>query len=90
MGKLSKTGISVLLLASSLTIMAGTVIAPSLTETAMLMGFAGNPPWLITLPTLGVVLFAPLMGKLTDKKGSYLMMCRGLIPYAGFGIPGAF
>jgi MFS family permease len=90
MNKLSKTGIFTLLLISSLTIMVGTVIAPSLTEISKHLGFADNPGWLITLPSLGVVLSAPLMGWLIDRKGAYTMICWGLIPYALFGVLGAF
>ena len=89
MNNLSKTGIFTLLLISSLTIMVGTVIAPSLTEISKHLGFAGNPGWLITLPSLGVVLFAPVMGWLIDRKGAYIMICWGLIPYALFGVLGA-
>ncbi|KIO77506.1 hypothetical protein TH53_09410 [Pedobacter lusitanus] len=89
MKTLSKTGIFVLLLTSSLTIMVGTVIAPSLTETAAHLGFTDNPGWLITLPALGVVLFAPLMGKLSDHKGPFSLMVWSLIPYAIFGVTGA-
>lgn len=89
MKTLSRTGIFVILLTSSLTIMVGTVIAPSLNETAIHLGFTNNPAWLITLPSLGVVLFAPFMGRLSDKKGAYLVMCWSLVPYALFGVLGA-
>lgn len=68
--------------------MVGTVIAPSLTEISTHLGFAQNPGWLITLPSLGVVLFAPFAGKLIDRKGSYAMITWGLIPYATFGVLG--
>jgi len=85
MKELSKTGAFAILLTSSLTIMVGTVIAPSLTEIARNLGFTANPGWLITLPSLGVVLFAPLMGKLIDKYGAYVVICGGLVPYAFIG-----
>ncbi|AOM76280.1 MFS transporter [Pedobacter steynii] len=88
MKNLSNTGIFALLLCSSLTIMVGTVIAPSLTEVSVHLGFTRNPGWLITLPALGVVLFAPIAGKLMDRKGPYTLMCWGLIPYALFGVIG--
>lgn len=88
MKSLSKTGIFALLLCSSLTIMVGTVIAPSLTEVSIHLGFTRNPGWLITLPALGVVLFAPIIGKVMDRKGPYVVMCWGLIPYALFGVIG--
>lgn len=89
MNNLSKIGIFTLLLISSLTIMVGTVIAPSLTEISKHLGFEDNPGWLITLPSLGVVLFAPLIGWLIDRKGAYTMICWGLVPYALFGVAGA-
>lgn len=90
MHSISKTAIFALLLTSSLTIMVGTVIAPSLTEIALHLGFRQNPGWLITLPSLGVVLFAPLAGRLIDRKGPYTTILWGLIPYAVFGLTGAF
>lgn len=88
MKSLSKTGIFALLLCSSLTIMVGTVIAPSLTTVSIHLDFTRNPGWLITLPALGVVLFAPIIGKIMDRKGPYVIMCWGLIPYALFGVIG--
>lgn len=84
-GNVSKIGIFTLLLISSLTIMVGTVIAPSLSQIAEHLGFTKSPGWLVTLPSLGVVLFAPLMGRLIDRKGAYIMMVFGLIPYALLG-----
>ena len=90
MKELSKIGIFTLLLCSSLTIMVGTVIAPSLTEIAKQLGFEKNAGWLITLPSLGVLLSASFMGKLNDTKGPYAMLCWGLGPYAALGILGAY
>ncbi|WP_191967970.1 MFS transporter [Rhizosphaericola mali] len=87
---MSNTGIFTILLISSLTIMVGTVIAPSLYQIAAQLGFSKSPGWLVTLPSLGVVLFAPVMGRLIDRKGAYNMMILGLIPYAIFGFGGAF
>ncbi|RBL90944.1 MFS transporter [Chitinophaga flava] len=89
MKKLSGMGRLALLLSSSLTIMVGTAIAPSLTEISKHLGFAKSPGWLITLPSLGVVLFAPFVGKLIDQKGPYVIMLWGLIPYAVLGTIGA-
>jgi len=89
MRELSKLGTFAILLTSSLTIMVGTVLAPSLTGISKHLGFAESPGWLITLPSLGVVLFAPIIGKLIDKKGPYVMIYWGLIPYALLGVLGA-
>lgn len=88
MNQISKFGIFALLLSSSLTIMVGTVIAPSLKEISVHLGFEENPGLLITLPSLGVVIFAPFVGKLIDRKGAYLMLRWGLIPYALLGLLG--
>jgi MFS family permease len=89
MNSVSKIGILALLLSSSLTIMVGTAIAPSLAEISQHLGFIKSPGWLVTLPSLGVVLFAPLAGRLIDQKGPYIIMLRGLIPYALLGVAGA-
>lgn len=90
MNHISRLGIFTLLLTSSLTIMVGTVIAPSLNEISLHLGFKESPGWLITLPSLGVVLFAPFVGKLIDQKGAYQILKWGLIPYALLGFLGAF
>lgn len=90
MKELSAAGVFTLLLCSSLTIMAGTVLAPSLNEIAVHLGFSANPGWLITLPSLGVVVSAPLIGRLIDSKGPYTVLCWGLGPYALLGAAGAF
>lgn len=70
--------------------MVGTVIAPSLKEVSIELGFKENPGLLITLPSLGVVVFAPFVGKLIDRKGEYLILKWSLIPYALLGFLGAF
>lgn len=88
--KIPAIGTLAILLTSSLTIMVGTVIAPSLPEIAKQLGFSKSPGWLITLPSLGVVLFAPFVGPLIDRRGSFVTMCIGLIPYALLGLAGAY
>ncbi|SNQ44338.1 MFS transporter [Cellulophaga lytica] len=90
MKKITNLGIFTLLLVSSLTIMVGTVIAPSLTGIVENLNFSFSPGWLITLPSLGVVVFAPIVGKLLHKTGSYTMLCLGLVPYALLGVAGAY
>ncbi|RZK43848.1 MAG: MFS transporter [Hymenobacter sp.] len=89
MKPISKWGVFALLLTSSLTIMVGTVIAPSLTVIAAHLKFSSGPGWLVTLPSLGVVLFAPVAGRWIDRKGAYRVMCWGLVPYALLGLAGA-
>lgn len=60
MKKITNLGIFTLLLVSSLTIMVGTVIAPSLSGIVKNLDFGRSPGWLITLPSLGVVVFGSL------------------------------
>jgi hypothetical protein len=55
MKKLSNSGIFTLLFVSSLTIMVGTAIAPSLSGIAQHKNLGFPASWLITLPALGVV-----------------------------------
>lgn len=90
MKKLSNFGIFTLLLVSSLTIMVGTVIAPSLTNIVAHNNLGFSPSWLITLPSLGVVLFAPLIGRLLNRLGTIRLLVLGLVPYAILGVIGAF
>ncbi|WP_299782347.1 hypothetical protein [uncultured Formosa sp.] len=62
MKNISNFGIFTVLLISSLTIMVGTVIAPSLGNIVSNLNFKLSPGLLITLPALGVVVFAPFIG----------------------------
>ena len=70
--------------------MVGTVIAPSLSGIVKQLNFGFSPGWLITLPSLGVVVFAPLIGWLISKIGALQLLRFGLIPYAVLGVIGAF
>ncbi|RCW90398.1 MFS transporter [Winogradskyella arenosi] len=90
MKKISNIGIFTLLLVSSLTIMVGTVIAPSLSGIVTHKNLSFSPSWLITLPSLGVVVFAPLIGRLLAQLGAIKLLIFGLIPYAILGLLGAF
>ncbi|MCG1035648.1 MFS transporter [Polaribacter sargassicola] len=90
MDKISNFGIFTLLFVSSLTIMVGTVIAPSLSGIVAHKNLGFSPSWLITLPSLGVVLFAPIIGKLLFKLGTIKLLTLGLVPYAILGVIGAF
>ncbi|QXP59457.1 MFS transporter [Olleya sp. HaHaR_3_96] len=90
MKKISNLTIFTLLLVSSLTIMVGTVIAPSLSGIVGHTNFSLSPSWLITLPSLGVVIFAPLIGRLLPKFGNFKLLCLGLVPYGILGVIGAF
>ena len=90
MEKISNFGIFTLLFVSSLTIMVGTVIAPSLSGIVEHKNLGFSASWLITLPSLGVVLFAPLVGRLLNKLGTIKLLSLGLVPYAILGFIGAF
>lgn len=70
--------------------MVGTVIAPSLGRIVSNLKFDYSPGLLITLPALGVVVFAPFVGKMLGKLGSIKMLCLGLVPYALLGVAGGF
>lgn len=83
-------GVSTLMLTSMLTIMVGSAIAPSLVEINTHLDFKFDPGLLITLPSLGVVLFSVPVGKWLQQVGSFRLLCIGLIPYAVMGACGAF
>lgn len=86
MNNLSKVGIFSLMLAASLTIMVGSAITPALIEISQHYGVEDMATWLTTLPALGVVLFAPVAGRLIDKVGSYVSLCIGLVVYGALGV----
>ena len=90
MNTLSKLGIFTLLFISSLTIMVGSAIAPALSGIIEATDFNFPPSLLITLPALGVLVFAPLVGKLTNVLGPFKLLALGLIPYAVLGVIGAY
>ncbi|WP_281658803.1 MFS transporter [Halobacillus sp. Cin3] len=86
MKPLSKAGVFALMLAASLTVMVGSAITPALLDISQHYNMEDSAAWLTTLPSLGVVLFAPLAGKFIDKSGPYRALCTGLILYGGLGI----
>ena len=90
MNTLSKLGIFTLLFISSLTIMVGSAIAPALSGIIEATDFNFPPSLLITLPALGVLVFAHLIGKLTNVLGPFKLLALGLIPYAVLGVIGAY
>lgn len=73
-----------------LTIMVGCVIVPGLPTAARALGIEGNAGWLVTLPSLGVVLFGPLAGWMIDRAGAYFALCTGLVLYAVLGMGTVF
>jgi len=70
--------------------MVGTAIAPSLTGIVKHTNFSISPSWLITLPSLGVVVFAPIIGGMLKRFGNYKVLIFGLLPYGVLGVVGAF
>lgn len=88
--KLGPVGALALLCVATLTTLTGFAIAPALPEIAARSGMQTNASWLITLPALGVVLFAPLAADLTGRAGARRSLQVGLILYGFLGMVGAF
>lgn len=94
MQSLSKAGSLTLLAVACLTIMVGCVIVPGLPTIARQLGVAHASSWLVTVPSLGVIVFGAFAGKLIQRSGSYTALCLGLFSYgllggAGFMLHGA-
>ncbi len=83
-----------LLLASSMTIMAGAIVAPSLPRISEV--FADVPHiellsrLVLTLPALFIVLFSSLAGYSVDRFGRRIMLLGSLLLYALAGTTGAY
>lgn len=90
MEKLSWAGQCTLLAVASTTIMVGCVIVPGLPGIAQHLGLADAASWLVTLPSLGVVLFGALAARLIRRLGSRAALCAGLFAYGLLGIAGAW
>lgn len=88
-GSLSSRGRFTLLAVACLIIMVGTVVAPGLAIISSALGVSSHASWLVTLPALGVILFAPLAGRLIDRVGAYTALQIGLASYGLLGIAGA-
>lgn len=86
---LSAGGRFTLLAIACLTIMVGTVVAPGLLSIASALGVESHASWLITLPSLGAVLFAPIAGRMIDRIGAYRSLMGGLLLYGVLGAGGA-
>ncbi len=89
---MKKTTALVLLMASSLTVLAGAVIAPALPGLRQSFSTVGNVDLLsrmvITVPALGVILGAPLIGRLIDRQGRRRALVWGLVVYGVGGCSG--
>lgn len=86
---LSAGGRFTLLAIACLTIMVGTVVAPGLLSIASALEVESHASWLITLPSLGAVLFAPIAGRMIDRVGAYRSLVGGLLLYGVLGAGGA-
>lgn len=86
MNKLNPAGRYTLLCIACLTIMVGALVAPGLISISSALNVADNAIFLVTLPALGAVIFAPIAGKLIDKYGAYRALIVGLFLYGLLGI----
>lgn len=87
---ISKMGVISLLIIASLTIMVGTVVAPGLITISSNLGVTDYAPWLITIPSLGVVVFSFFFGKIIERLGYYDSLKIGLFFYGLLGVGGMF
>lgn len=84
---LGRGGVATLLFAATFTIMVGCVVAPGLPVIAGHLGMEHHSGWLVTLPSLGVVVFGPAAGWLAARGvTSRLSMLAGLLAYGAFGV----
>ena len=84
-----------LLAASSLTVMAGAIVAPALPQIgAAFAGRVPNPDFLakmvLALPALAIALFAPISGLFVDRFGCKPLLLAGLALYAAAGTSGLY
>lgn len=88
MSRLTPIGALTLLAVASLTIMVGCVIVPGLPTISQQLGVPAAAGWLVTLPSLGVVLFGPLAGKMMSRVGLRRALMLGLFLYGALGCTG--
>lgn len=92
--KVSTLAKATLLLASTLTVMSGATIAPSLPQMEEVFAHVPNAPFLIrlvlTLPALFIVLSAPILGRISDKYGRLYVILPALVLYGISGSAGFF
>jgi MFS family permease len=77
-----------LLAVACLTIMVGCVIVPGLPRIAAELGVENATGLLVTIPSLGVVIFGPFAGLLIQRVGLYKALCIGLFAYGVLGCGG--
>lgn len=83
-----------LLTGSTLTVMAGAIIAPALPEISKIYGHLADAELLskliLTLPALFIALLAPVAGIVVDKSGRRNVLLFSLMLYAVSGTTGAY
>lgn len=86
--------LATLLLSSTLTVMAGAIVAPSL---PLIRDHFGNGPrvellvrLVLTMPALFIVMGAPLAGWFADRRGRKGLLAWSMVLYAAAGSAGAF
>lgn len=83
-----------LLLASTLTVMAGATIAPSLPQMARVFSNTPNAEFLskliLTIPALFIAVCSPFAGRIIDRLGRLRLLFMALIIYAIGGVSGYF
>ena len=83
-----------ILVGSTLTVMAGAIIAPVLPEISRNFSYLSNAEFLskliLTLPALMTALLAPVAGYFTDRSGRKKVLLFSLILYAIAGTTGAY
>ena len=87
---ISKTATCTLLSVASLTIRVGCVLVPGLPSIAARLGVADAASWLVTLPSLGVVLAGPFAAMLMQRLGLHRALLAGLFLYGLLGASGMF
>ncbi|WP_321867844.1 MFS transporter [Paraburkholderia tropica] len=86
----SKAAALTLLCVACLTIMVGCVIVPGLPSVAKHLGVSEYASSLVTIPSLGVVIFGPIAGRIIDRTGLRRSLCIGLFLYGLLGAYGMF
>lgn len=88
MQTIGKAGTFALMAVACLTIMVGCVIVPGLPAISQGLGVPKAAGWLVTLPSLGVVLFGAPVGPLMKRIGAYRVLVSGLAIYGALGVVG--